>query len=56
MTTPTIDEKDAKPLVTPQDDSAPKVAKPAEDERELNDDEIAAVTGAMAKLPHPPLP
>jgi hypothetical protein len=45
MTSPTKDEKDAKPLTTPQDDSAPKAAKPSDDKRELTDDEIAAVAG-----------
>lgn len=37
--------KDAKNLGTPQDDSAPKAAKPSEATRELTDDEIAAVAG-----------
>jgi hypothetical protein len=45
MTSPKKDEKDAKPLTTHQDDDAPKAAKPAETQRELTDDEIAAVAG-----------
>ena len=31
----------------PQDDSAPKAAKPSETKRELTDDEIAAVAGGL---------
>ncbi len=37
-----------------QDDSAPKAAKPPEDERELTDDEIAAVAGGNG--PRFPMP
>ncbi len=54
MASPKKDEKDAKPLTTPQDDSAPKAAKPAEDKRELTDDEIAAVAGGSSGK-HAPL-
>jgi hypothetical protein len=46
------DEKDAKTLITPEDNSAPKAAKPSESQRELTDDEIAAVAGGAA-APHP---
>ncbi len=48
---PSQDEitKNAKAQDKPQDDSA-QAAKPAEDKRELTDDEIAAVAGAG--VPH----
>jgi hypothetical protein len=48
-------EKDAKTLTTPQDDDAPKAAKPPEDKRELTDDEIAAVAGGVTSGPRFPL-
>jgi hypothetical protein len=48
VTTPEKDAKDAKRLTTPQDDSAPKAAKPSDDKRELTDDEIAAVAGGAS--------
>ena len=38
-------EKDAKAAGKPQDETARKAPKPADEKRELTDDEIAAVAG-----------
>ena len=46
--------KDAKNLGIPQDESAPKTAKPAEGTRELTDEEIAAVAGGLQQKHQPP--
>jgi hypothetical protein len=44
--------KDATSAGKPLDESTPKAAKPGDVERELSDDEIAAVAGgAVAKKP-----
>jgi hypothetical protein len=51
MTNQNQAEKDAKALTTPKDDAPQKAAKPSEVERELTDDEIAAVAGGHASQP-----
>ena len=40
--------KDAKPLINPNDEVAPKAAEPSEIKRELTDEEIAAVAGGTS--------
>jgi hypothetical protein len=45
--TSNVTGKDSGTAGKPQDDSAPKAAKPSTDKRELTDDEIAAVAGGM---------
>ena len=52
MTDKNQTEEDAKNLVTPQDDSAPKAAKPSEATQELTDEEIAAVAGGLNVVQH----
>jgi hypothetical protein len=53
-TNPNQTGKDAKNLGTPQDESAPKAAKPSESARELTDAEIAAVAGGLNVKRQPP--
>ena len=45
MTSQNQSGKDAKPLINPNDEVAPKAAEPSEIKRELTDEEIAAVAG-----------
>jgi hypothetical protein len=46
--------KDGTSVRTPEDDAAPKAAEPSETERELTDDELAAVAGGTKIVSRPP--